>query len=129
MNDTQNKLQKASEGLLMMSESDYPFEYFSTPEQSLDKELIVKLSEKPEHTPVEIIEIEYLFRNMINTYPESGEAERNTAALFKNLITVLKAELSQLKVYRIGGVQVDVFIAGINQEGTVSGLKTRLIET
>ena len=119
----------ASEGLLMMSESDYPLEYFSTLETVLDEELILRLSGKPANTSIEIIELEYLFRNMIKVYPESNDIEKRSAERFKELISILRSELAQLKVYRIGYIQVDIFIAGITKEGVVAGLKTKLIET
>jgi hypothetical protein len=41
----------------------------------------------------------------------------------------VKNELSDITVYRVGEIQVHVFIIGINLQGTVSGMRTLLIET
>lgn len=123
----QNKLENAASGLLMMSESDYPFEYINTNERQLNDALALKLAGKPEGTPVEHTTIEHLLRNLID--PTSGSVNLATAQRFQQLMATLKQELSNLAVYRVGEVQVEVFILGLTAEGTVGGMRTMLIET
>jgi hypothetical protein len=128
MQTTQDNLKLASSGLLMMSESDYPFTYFSAMEENLDEDVIKQISGKPQ-SAIETIGVDYLFRNMIKVYPEASEQEKESVEKYKNLISILKNELSSLMVYRIGEIEVDVYIAGISNEGIIEGLKTKLIET
>ena len=123
----QNKLENAASGLLMMSESDYPFEYLNTNERQLNNALVIKLAQKPEGTPVEHTTIEHLLRNLID--PTSGSVNLATAQRFQQLMATLKQELTNLTVYRVGDVQVQVFILGLTAEGTVGGMRTMLIET
>jgi len=123
----QNKLENAASGLLMMSESDYPFEYLNTNERQLNDALVLKLAQKPEGTPVEQTTIEHLLRNLID--PTSGSVNLATAQRFQQLMATLKQELSNLTVYRVGDVQVEVFILGLTTDGTVGGMRTMLIET
>ena len=123
----QNKLESAAGGLLMMSESDYPFEYLNTNERQLNSALALKLTQKPEGTPVEQTTIEHLLRNLID--PTSGSVNIATAQRFQQLMAALKQELSNLTVYRVGEVQVQVFILGLTADGTVGGMRTMLIET
>ncbi|MBC7915218.1 MAG: hypothetical protein H7Y07_13955 [Pyrinomonadaceae bacterium] len=128
MQDTQTKLELASRGLLMTSKSDYPFDYFSVAEESLDADLIKKISGKTNNL-IQSISLEYLFSNMMRVYPEASEQEKESAERYKNLLNILKVELNSLQVYLIGSVEVDVYIAGLSGEGIVEGLKTKLIET
>ncbi len=117
MNTIKEKLQNASEGLWMMSESDYEFTYFKADGNSINEELVLELAEKPPGTSVEKTDVDYLFRNMVKQ--DFG---------FVKLAEVLKSELNDLEVYRVGEVQVQVFIIG-KAEGRILGLKTLLIET
>lgn len=125
--NTQTKLENAASGLLMMSESDYPFTYFTTEATAIDENLMLSLAGKTEGAIVERTTIDHLLRNMANT--SSGSVNQETAQKFINLSDTLKLELTGLTVYRVGEVQVDVFIVGQTSEGTVAGMRTKLIET
>lgn len=123
----QNKLENAADGLLMMSESDYPFEYIHTNEHQLSDNLALGLAGLPEGTPVGQTTIEHLLRNMTST--ASGSVNAATAQRFQQLMATLKQELTNITVYRVGDVQVHVLILGLTAEGTVAGMRTLLIET
>jgi hypothetical protein len=123
----QTNLEEAASGLLMMSESDNPFTFFNTDEAVIDENLVLKLADKPPGTLVEKSSVDYLLRNVTN--PASGSVDAQTAERFRNLAAQLNRELSHIEVYRVGEVQVDVFIIGQTAEGKVSGMRTLLIET
>jgi hypothetical protein len=48
---------------------------------------------------------------------------------FQNLVSVLKQNLSQLQVYRVGNIEIDVYIVGVTDGGGLAGLSTKLVET
>jgi hypothetical protein len=123
----QSSLENAASGLLMMSESEYPFDYISTEESSLSPALALKLAGKAEGIAVTTTTLEYLLRNL--TDPNIGLATPAQAAQYQQMASALKDNLQQLTVYRVGEVQVDVLILGITPEGKVAGLRTKLIET
>lgn len=127
MQKTQMKLEHAAGGLLMMSESDYPFTYFTAEAGRIDEDLILGLAQKPAGTLIEKVTVDHLLRNMAN--PLSGSVDRKTAEKFMNLSEVLKQELTDLVVYRVGEIQIEVFITGLTAEGKVAGMRTILIET
>ncbi|WP_342648611.1 nuclease A inhibitor family protein [Mucilaginibacter sp. CSA2-8R] len=124
---TQSNLEQAANGLLMMSESDYPFEYFATDDTTINESLLLKLADKPQGTLIEKTTVEHLFRNMAD--PNSPSVKAETSARFREFIESLKNELTEIAVYRVGEIQIQVFIIGINIHGTVSGMRTLLIET
>jgi len=124
---TQSNLEQAADGLLMMSESDYPFEYFGTDDTDINDALLLRLAGKPQGTLIEKTTVDHLFRNMAD--PNSPSVKPETAARFREFMESLKNELTDISVYRVGEIQVHVFIIGINLKGTVSGMRTLLIET
>jgi hypothetical protein len=48
---------------------------------------------------------------------------------FQNLVSILKQNLSQLQVYRVGDRSIDVYIVGVTPGGDWAGLATKLVET
>lgn len=127
MQNTQLILENAAKGLLMMSESDYPFTYFTNPAREINADLILSLAGKTAGTLIEETDIDRLLSNLTNT--ASGSVNQETAHKFSNLSNQLKQELKQLKVYRVGEIQIEVLIIGLTKEGTVAGMHTKLIET
>lgn len=127
MGNTQLKLENAAKGLLMMSESDYPFTYFTTEASAIDDQLLLSLAEQPAGAPIEKTDIDKLLRNMTST--ASGSVNQRTAEQFTNLSNQLKEELTELAVYRIGEISIEVLIIGFTKEGTIAGMRTKLIET
>lgn len=123
----QSNLENAASGLMMMSESEYPFDYISTEDTALSPALALKLTGKPEGTTVTTTTLDYLLRNLTDT--ASGSVSPAQAAQYQQMATRVKDNLQQLTVYRVGEVQVDVLILGLTGNGTVSGLRTKLIET
>jgi hypothetical protein len=57
------------------------------------------------------------------------EEERETVKRFQNLVSILKQNLSQLQVFRVGSVEIDVYIVGVTGGGGLAGLSTKLVET
>lgn len=128
MNPQLENLQKASDGLLFMSESDYPFEVvaFSLENNTIDEQLQT-IAQK--NQPVEHQSLEYFFRNAIKEYPGASESQKESAHQFQALQEALKNELKDVQVYRLGQVQIDAFIIGQLKDGSYGGLRTKLIET
>lgn len=127
MQKTQMKLEHAAAGLLMMSESDHPFTYFNAEADHIDESLVLSLAGKPAGTFIEKITIDHLLRNMAN--PLSGSVDSQTAQKFINLSDSLKQELTDLSVYRVGEIRIEVLIIGLTAEGKAAGMRTVLIET
>lgn len=124
------KIREASEGLLFMSEADYPFElvYMEEPVAAPDQKLLA-LSGKEEGSPLEKVDLPYFFRNQVRVYPESSPEQQARAQRFQRLQQVLQEELTDVEVYRIGTIDIDAFIIGKGKDGRWAGLRTRLIET
>ncbi|MGI4804051.1 MAG: nuclease A inhibitor family protein [Janthinobacterium lividum] len=123
----QSNLENATNGLQMMSESEFPFEYFSTKDTEINNATVLKITQKPEGTPVATTTLDDLLRNM--TDPARGSVNPQEAEKYQQMAEVLKSTLQNLSVYRVGEVQIDVLIMGLTEEKTVAGMRTKLIET
>lgn len=124
------KITEASEGLLYMSEADYPFEpvYIEEPVAAPDEHLL-SLAGKEAGSTIDKVDLPYFFRNQVRVYPESSPDQQARAQRFQRLQQVLEEELSGIEVYRIGEIDIDAFIIGKLKGGRWAGLRTRLIET
>ena len=126
------RLQEASAGLLMPSESDFPFVLFIAPADSplpLSPQVLLSWLGRSPDTPVETVEVAYFFRNVTRERPEQGQPERAEVQRFRQLQLVLEQELREVRVYRVGTIRVEALVLGRTPEGQIAGLKTTLIET
>jgi hypothetical protein len=107
-------LSRAAAGLLFMSESDYPIEVLQWEgAQELTPDFIRSLTDEAEDCPVQEIEVEDFLR--------SGRYQR--------LLLALQSQLSTLKAYKVGRINMPVYLVGRSSEGSWLGLATRVVET
>lgn len=128
--DAQMKLLlKASEGLLYTSESDYPFSYFSfsntsklpTPQQFLQ---LLKQTEQP----IEQVRFDDLFNRLTRIEPGMDKQQIKAAKRYRVLEKIFKSTFTDLTVYRVGTIQIGVYITGVSDCG-IGGLQAISIET
>ena len=55
--------------------------------------------------------------------------EKAVSAQYRSLLTVLKAQLSDPKVFKVGERQVAIYVVGKAKVGGVAGLRTTAVET
>lgn len=120
---------KASKGLLYPSESDYPFEYFHNSQTySLPAaQKFTQLIGKPEQ-PATQVDFDEFFNQLIRNLRSSG-TETETIKRYQSLRQVFRNKFTNLTVYRVGKIQVQVYIVGVNSGCGMAGLKTISIET
>ncbi|PSB53939.1 nuclease [filamentous cyanobacterium Phorm 6] len=124
------QLKQASKGLLFLSESDAPFEVISwQTQEQLTPTKLLELTEHPPDAPVELRTVDEFFAIATQEEDWHDEDERETVKRFQNLVSVLKQNLSQLQVYRVGSTDIDAYIVGVTPSGNWMGLSTQLVET
>lgn len=113
-------LKTAAEGLIFTSETDAELEPFvwgvrhaPTPKR------LAKLSQRGDDPPIEKLELAAFFRAV----PKSEKAK------FAALAKVLEANLTDIEVYKVGEVNLVVFIVGKTKDGKWAGLRTEVVET
>ena len=126
------RLHEAAKGLLWMSESDYPFEaliWEFGEKILLDNEVVLKITKHSVDTPIKVIEFDSFFQGAITPKNWHNPEEAETVKRYQELVRIMKQYLSDLKVYKIGEIEIDVYIIGNTYTGDYAGLATVSIET
>ena len=122
-----DRLTKLSEDLLFPSESDYPLEPFTWDSATLTPETILTRSQKPADTAIEAITLEDFFEPVTVDKDWFEDEDRQVAQRFRDLQAAI-ATLENVQVFRLGKIEIDVYIVGAIGADIV-GLKTTVIET
>ena len=108
------QLKKVTAGLLVMSESDYPFEIIRWDGSTeINAGFLRSLTNEPPECQVEETSVEQFLA--------SGQ--------FEHLERFLRTHLTDLKVYKVGAISIPVYIIGKSPEGNWLGLSTRIVQT
>ncbi len=112
------------DGLLYMSESDYPFEIVVYPDAgtgAITPEHMLDLLNLPADTLVEQRTLDQFFTDYLLTGPDG--------ARYTQMRQVLEKHLTDLTVMRVGEIQVRVMLVGRTMCGEIAGLQTVSVET
>ena len=132
MDDRQiiEQLKQASQGLLWLSESDYPFEIVYWQEENPTiTEKMLQNSQKNSDKTIETISLERFFKNATSERDWHDRAEKEEVDRYKTLVKLLQEKLTDVRVYRVGEIEIDVYILGTTESGAICGLSTKVIET
>ena len=131
MNDEQllEELKEATRGLTFMSESDYPFEVFDWGKAEPTPEFLRGLDGSAADTTVETRTAAEFFRAATSEPDWKGADELAVAKKFQALLRLLEENLSDLKVFRVGTINLPVYVAGRSASGSWLGVSTRVVET
>ena len=123
-------LKKASAGLLFPSETDAPFEVVEWPgEQGKpDKARVLELAGLPPGTPVRVKSLDAFFKDATREEAWHDDQEKAEVQRFKQLVSALKENLSDVKVFLAGAPESDAYIVGRADSGW-AGLKTKVVQT
>lgn len=128
MTNTIDLLKQNTEGLMMTSESEYPFEVFAWKSAPLNLTTVLEKTSHSQETPVEVVGVDDFFRNSVSEEDWHEDEEKATVKKFQNLVNTLKTNLNNLQVYKIGSKEIDVYILGTTNDG-IAGISTKVIET
>lgn len=79
--------------------------------------------------PVEEREFEDFFKRLTAMQEWFGDEETATANKFSELKELLLKNLKDVKVFKVGKIEVDIYIVGLDQENVLTGVWTKAIET
>lgn len=123
-------LQEATEGLLFMSESDYPFEVIRWDgSEQLSPEYLRRKAGANSSAKVEESTLEEFFRVPAGEQEWKNDAQLAEARKYQRLRHLLEESLNDIKVYRVGEINIQVFVVGKSDEGNWLGVSTRAVET
>jgi hypothetical protein len=120
----------AADGLLVVSESDHPLTPFRWPGPGpLTPASLLSHLGLPPDTPAEARSLDAFLGPMAAQQDWFDDAQRAAAARFAALRDLIAARLTDVRVYRLGRIQITAIIVGVDAAGETVGLRTTLIET
>ena len=126
----ENQIKETSEGLFYMSETDaeiLPFVGEKVSEITFGQ--ILNQDKYGTDIKIEERDFEEFFKRLTEEQYWFEEEEREDARRFRQLKKLLEDNLRDLKVLRIGEIEIDIYVIGLNKEGRLMGIKTQAVET
>ncbi len=121
-------LKDATNGLLFMSESDYPIEIVSW-DVAITPELLRQKAATAADAPVEEQSLADFFSVAAGEQEWKNESQLATAKKYQALIQLLNDNLEGIRVYWIGRINMAVYVVGKSGSGRSIGVSTRVVET
>jgi Nuclease A inhibitor-like protein len=118
------QLKKLTRGLSYQSESDYPVKPFY--EEGKGRKSFV--ARKPSRQ----VDFDSFFGNATADQDWYGPEEKETARRYRELVDTLKANLTDIRVYKVGkasGAEFDIYVVGKTGDGDFAGVTTKVVET
>lgn len=124
-------LEASVEGLLYTTETDEPFEVIHWPGDGkpLDAGRLLELTSNAPDTPVSITSLDDFFKDLTTEQQWYGDQERATMQRYRDLENVIRRQLTDVRVFRVGEVEVSIYVVGVTPQGDWAGVKTSATET
>jgi hypothetical protein len=125
-----NAFAQVSNGLVYISETDAEVVPFVDGEaDAVTKEAVLKAAGLPDDMRVEEVDFDQFFTRLSAVKDWYGDEEKKRAGQYARLSEVLQGYLRELKVFRLGRVQIEIYIAGLDETNHLAGVRTRAVET
>jgi len=115
-------LAQATSDLLYPSETDAPVEPYRFGDEAPTPRTLLGALELAPDTPVEEASASSFFEGLV-------EGDDESAARFRELQAILDRELTDLRSYRAGKVDIDAIVLGRDASGAWIGVRTKIVET
>ena len=126
---SQGDLEAACRSLTFISETDadvIPFSAQKPAARSLDSYLAALGITS---TDIEEREFGKFFGRLTAEKDWHGPREKQRSKRWSELRDVLEKNLEDIRVIRVGKIRLDIYIAGVDANGRLAGVKTKAIET
>jgi Nuclease A inhibitor-like protein len=120
-----DRLKQTTIDLLWVSESDYPFQIVVWSDKAIDSRLFPTCPNED----IQVISLDDFFAPALRVEDWYEEEELATVDRYKLLLQTIDSSLSEIRVFRLGEIEVDVYIVGKTPDGDVIGLQTTIVET
>lgn len=128
--DLRSELETACDGMFYLSETDaeiLPFFYLAGEDSILDA--LLQEQEITGRSRAEEMAFNDFFARLSKIREWFGTKEMENANRFGKLKKLLENNLSDLKVFRIGKIRIDIYVVGVDKDGNLAGVRTKAVET
>lgn len=128
----QRRLERAADGLLYTSESDYPFEFFAAP-AAVDGPLTIASFRHAvglaADSAVDEISLDAFFARHIEGADPNDPVAQELVPRYERLKSTLERAVRHPRVFRVGQILIRCYVVGTDAAGNVVGLTTFAVET
>jgi len=129
-NEIFRAIESACQGLIYISETDAPILPFTSGRVDVvNAEIVRKNTNAQKGVLIEERTFDEFFDRLTMIRDWYGERETQQAKKFLELKQTLEEYLRDLKIFRIGSRRIDIFVAGLDPEGNLTGVTTKAVET
>lgn len=127
--DLPAQIKKITSGLYYMSETDAAILPFTGKKaRAVTSQEVLKQSGS-DSAAVEEKDFSQFFAPLTEIQDWFGDEEKAMAAKFSQLKDLLEKNLKDLKCFKIGQIQLDIYVVGIDAENNLTGIQTKAVET
>lgn len=124
------ELSQACDGLMWLSESDYPWQVVSWQnENKIDRQTLLQHYDYHPETHVSTKTLDSFFQNATTEQQWHDETEKAEVKRYQSLYSWLKNNLQDIQIFLVGEIEVDVYLLGRASNNKVLGLSTKMIQT
>ena len=125
-------LLQATEGLLYPSETDEPLVYFEwdlSGNAPLSEQAVRKYTDNPRQISVKKQPLDDFFGQVTEIKEWYHADELKQVEQFKELQRQITGNLTDIQVFRVGKIDIDVYVVGKTPSGKWAGISTKVTET
>lgn len=126
------RLERAADGLLYTSESDYPFIWFHDAGPApvpLTAAALLAAAHEPADEPVEVASLDGFFARHIERVDPYDPVAVALVPRYRHLRETIRLTVPGVRVFRVGRIRIRCYLVGTTEAGEVVGLSTVAIET
>lgn len=125
------ELERLTEGLTLMSESDFPLDVVAwrRPGGRPSALRLAALTGQAHPETAKTMTVDEFFRTAATPRPEDQAEARAVARRFGRLVHFLKTRLADVRVFRFGRLTLRAYVIGMTARGDWVGLATTQVET
>lgn len=122
------RIKRASKELFYISETDAEIIPFVGEEaDAVNAETILKQTKSD--APIEERDFEDFFKRLTELQDWFGDEETKNANKFAKLKDILQKNLRDIKVFKVGRIEIDVYVVGLDAQNILTGIQTKAVET
>jgi hypothetical protein len=123
-------LRRVCAGLIYISETDAPVVPFLGGKAArVSNDAILQYADPKPRGEMSEVAFGPFFERLTTVREWYGTAEITMTQRFLELQRLLEENLTDLKVFMIGTIQLDIFAVGLDREGRLVGVRTKAVET
>lgn len=128
--DLPEQIKRVAAGLWYISETDAEiFPFTGSKADAVTKENLLAQIGKPPDTPIEERGFDEMFARLVKVEDWFGDQEKATTEKYAALKSLLEKNLTALKVFKVGQIEVDIYFVGLDAQNNLSGIQTKAVET